>query len=406
MSEQVRIRGIAAGGDGVGILADGRAVFVPRTAPGELVELSDATPGRRYARARLAAVLEPSPDRVAPRCPHYDGDRCGGCQLQHLASPAQREARRRIVVEALRRIGGVDAELSQVEAAASDWEYRAKLTLAARGPRLGYHRFASPEVFDLGTCHLARPELDRLWQALRPHRRLLPLRLEQLVLRVDRSGQAHLLARGGDQAWTRGKDLGRALAAEAGEVMIWWEPTGGAARTVSGARESYPVTVFEQVHPVMGDRVRAWAVEALGEVEGRMVWDLYAGIGETTAALAALGARVESVEIDRRAVAVAASRAHVGEVRRHQGRVEDLVGRLPAPDLVIANPPRAGMAVEVIDRLGAGPPVRLVYVSCDPATLARDVARLAPTFRVALVRAFDVFPQTAHVETVVSFERR
>ena len=105
----VRILRIAGGGDGVGKLEDGRTVFVPRSAPGDLVELGQVREQRRYARARVARLLEPSPDRVVPRCPHYVQDECGGCQLQHLAAPAQREARRTIVGDALRRIARLEA---------------------------------------------------------------------------------------------------------------------------------------------------------------------------------------------------------------------------------------------------------------------------------------------------------
>jgi 23S rRNA (uracil1939-C5)-methyltransferase len=171
---------------------------------------------------------------------------------------------------------------------------------------------------------------------------------------------------------------------------------------MAGADEAYPAAVFEQVHPAMGDRVRAHALDALGAVEGHRVWDLYAGLGETTAALVRAGASVESVESDRRAVAEAESRGPTA--RRHAGRVEDVLGDLKAPDLVITNPPRTGMDVRVVEALERLAPRRVVYVSCDPATLARDLGRL-PGFRIADVRAFDLFPQTAHVETVVVLDR-
>jgi 23S rRNA (uracil1939-C5)-methyltransferase len=132
------------------------------------------------------------------------------------------------------------------------------------------------------------------------------------------------------------------------------------------------------------------------------VWDLYAGIGETSAVLAAAGASVESVESDRRAVAEAERRGPAA--RRHTGRVEDVLNELRPPELVITNPPRTGMDARVADALERLAPERVVYVSCDPATLARDLGRL-PGFRVSDVRAFDLFPQTAHVETVVVLER-
>jgi 23S rRNA (uracil1939-C5)-methyltransferase len=170
---------------------------------------------------------------------------------------------------------------------------------------------------------------------------------------------------------------------------------------VAGADEAFPATVFEQVHPAMGDQVRDFAVQQLGGVSGRRVWDLYAGIGETTVQLVARGAAVESVELDRRAVAEAERRGPAA--RRHSGRVEDLLAELKRPDLVITNPPRTGMDERVTAELERLRPRRLVYISCDPATLARDLHRLG-NFRLVLAQAFDLFPQTTHVETVAVLE--
>jgi 23S rRNA (uracil1939-C5)-methyltransferase len=152
----------------------------------------------------------------------------------------------------------------------------------------------------------------------------------------------------------------------------------------------------------MGDVVRAFALEVLGEVTGRLVWDLYAGIGETTARLVHAGARVESVESDARAVAEAEARGPVA--RRLAARVEDVLGQLKRPDLVVTNPPRTGMDQRVTAALDRLAPRRIVYISCDPATLARDLTRL-PGYRIDALQAFDLFPQTAHVETVAVLEQ-
>jgi 23S rRNA (uracil1939-C5)-methyltransferase len=170
------------------------------------------------------------------------------------------------------------------------------------------------------------------------------------------------------------------------------------------------VAAFEQVNPHMGDRIRSWALSQFGPLAGLTSWDLYAGIGETTALLAAAGATVQSVELDSRAVREATRRGPEAGVVRHVGRAEDVTPRLPAPDVIITNPPRTGMDARVTDAIVAARPRRLAYVSCDPATLARDLSRLlprvpaAPPMRLAAVRAFDLFPQTAHVETVAILE--
>lgn len=400
----VRILRLAAGGDGVGKLEDGRTVFVPRTAPGDLVELSSLREYRRFARARPGALLETGPDRVEPRCPHYTEDECGGCQLQHLSLPAQQQARRAFVGDALRRIARLDSPDPELVPSAAAFEYRTKITLAADGVLIGLRRYERPDqIFALERCHITVPVLMDLWTSLRPLRALLPPDLEKVVLRRDRSGGLHVVCRvAGLKGWDGGPLLQAELSRAGQSPTIWWHPEGSAARAVAGAGEASSATAFAQVHPDMGDRVRAFAVEMLGDVEGRRVWDLYAGIGETTAALASRGAAVESVEVDQSAVH--AAEASGPPSRRHVGRVEDVLANLSTPDLVVTNPPRTGMDVRVTDVLERTGLQRLVYVSCDPATLARDLTRL-PSFRLSRVRSFDLFPQTAHVETVAVLDR-
>jgi 23S rRNA (uracil1939-C5)-methyltransferase len=402
----VRILRLAAGGDGVGRLADGRAVFVPRTAPGDLVELSGMREHRRFARARVGRLIESSPERADPRCPHFEGDECGGCQLQHVAVPTQRSARSRFVGDALRRLAKRDAPDPPLVPSPRDYDYRTKITLAvsADGRRIGLHPFDRPErVFELRWCHITVPALMSLWESLRSLRSLLPPRLERVVLRLDREDGRHVVLQAqAGEAWDGGPRLGRELARAGSPATVWWQPERGAARAVAGSSEAFPATVFEQVHPEMGDAVRAFAIEVLGAVAGRAVWDLYAGIGETTALLAVAGAKVESVESDPRAVAEAEARGP--GARRLAGRVEDVLGQLKRPELVVTNPPRTGMDRRVTAALERLAPSRIVYVSCDPATLARDLTRL-PGYHIARVQAFDLFPQTAHVETVTVLER-
>ncbi|HEU4953227.1 MAG TPA: TRAM domain-containing protein [Gemmatimonadales bacterium] len=399
----VRILRLAAGGDGVGRLEDGRTVFVPRSAPGDLVELTRMRERRRFARARVAQVLEPAPERVAPRCPHYVEDDCGGCQLQHIALPAQREARRTIVGDALRRIAKLDVPDPELVPASEDFEYRTKITLHVDddGRRIGLHPLDRPEyAFELARCHITRPELMSLWEQLGPLRELLPRGVRHIVLRLDRGGRRHVGLVTGPR--TGAEALHEAMKARGVDATLWVQPEGEEASAVSTADQPFPATVFEQVHPAMGDRVRAHAVAALGDLAGRHVWDLYAGIGETTAALADAGATVESVESDPRAVAEAEARGP--RAARLVGRAERVVGSLRAPDLVITNPPRTGMDERVTAALDSATPSRIVYISCDPATLARDLARLRG-FRLSSALAFDLFPQTAHVETVAVLER-
>jgi 23S rRNA (uracil1939-C5)-methyltransferase len=401
----VRILRLASGGDGVGRLPDGKTVFVPRTAPGDLVVLAGIRAHKRFARARLQRLIEASPDRVEPRCPHYVHDECGGCQLQHINYEAQLLSRRSFVGDAIRRLGKREIADPPIVPAPKIYDYRTKLTLhvSEDGRRIGLHRYGRPdEVFDLKWCHITVPELMELWQTMLALRPFLPPRLLQVVLRLDRSGGRHVVVRvGAGEVWSGFDRLRSELARRGTPATVWYQPESGAARAVAGAGEAFPATVFEQVNPEMGDRVRAFALEQIGDVTGKLVWDLYAGIGETTARLIAQGATVESVELDRRAVIEAETRGPAA--RRHTGRVEDVLRELHPPHVVIANPPRTGMDERVCSDLNRLAPGRLVYISCDPATLARDLQRLE-RFRLSLVQAFDLFPQTTHVETVAVLE--
>jgi 23S rRNA (uracil1939-C5)-methyltransferase len=410
----VRILRIATGGDGVAKLEDGRTVFVPRTAPGDLVRLRELRLAKTFARAAVADIVEASPDRVEPACPHYEREQCGGCQLQHCSMPLQLDAKRAMVGEALRRIAKLDVPDPEIEAADTAWGYRHKVTLAVGtgGRPIGFHRQGQAgNLFELTRCLIAEPSLMDLWTLVRAHRAHLPPDAEQLVLRLDRQGVRHLVVRiRGQTAWGGAAALHRELVARGVPAVVWWEPEGGAPRAMAGAPEPWPVAAFEQINPRMGDRIRAWAVSHLGSLEGLKAWDLYAGIGETTALLTGAGARVESVELDARAVREGARRGPEAGVVRHVGRAEDVAPRLSAPDVVITNPPRTGMDGRVTDAIVAARPRRVAYVSCDPATLARDLSRLlsrvpaSPPLRLAQLRAFDLFPQTAHVETVAILE--
>lgn len=400
----MKVLRIAAGGDGVGRLDDGMTVFVPRTAPGDDVTLTGLQRRRGFARARLDQVITPGPDRVAPPCPHYVRDQCGGCQLQHLSAAAQRRAKAAMVGDALRRIARLDVDDPPVTPPPSEWAYRSRLVLHAANGRIGLRPLGRPgDAFDLDRCLIAEERLQRLWTAVNARRSLLPRRLTRLGLRVARDGSLHLQADvDGPRAWPEAPALASALGQDGHAATLWLRQREGPAQHVAGPAHTAPVSSFEQVFPAMGELVRADAVRRLGATAGDVVWDLYAGIGETTALLAAQGATVVSVEADADAVEWAT--AHGPGARRIAARVEDVVDSLPQPALAVTNPPRTGMDARAVAGLATAGPRRIVYISCDPATLARDLSRL-PGYQLSGLAAFDLFPQTAHVETVAVMER-
>ena len=412
MSELVTITSIAGGGDGVGRLGDGRAIFVPRTAPGEQVRLGAVEKRKNFARGAIDEIVSAGPARIVPACRHYVDDDCGGCQLQHLAYDAQLAAKRSIVGEALRRIGKLDLPDPEIVEAAEEWRYRAKITLAVKAGRdghgitAGFHPQDRPNaVFALHDCHIADVRLMALWRGVVTHLDLLPNRPAHITLRLDREGNRHLVVESSGEPWLKADEMRKALPAGDGEVICWWQPTEGAARVMAGPATGFPATAFEQVNPEMGGLARAWAVQQLGPLTDQLAWDLYGGIGDTAIALAGAGASVVSVDADEKAVTWARTRPGVERIRFIAGKTEDVLPTLEDPPAaVVLNPPRAGLHWDVTLRLTGEPVPKLVYISCDPATLARDLARLSTNYRVTKVKAFDLFPQTAHVETVAVLE--
>jgi 23S rRNA (uracil1939-C5)-methyltransferase len=265
---------------------------------------------------------------------------------------------------------------------------------------VGLHPYDRPNfVFPLADCHITDFRLMALWRELRSRLALLPPRLTRLTLRLDRDGQRHIIAESTGEPWLKAEELRRELG---DDVVCWWQPADGAARVVAGPATGFPATAFEQVNPSMGAITRRWAVEQLGDLRGLTVWDLYGGIGDTAALLVEAGANVVSVDADEKAVTW--GRTRLPAARFIAGRAEEVLSTLPPPHVVIVNPPRGGLHWDVTLRLTAEPVTKLAYISCDPATLARDLSRLNVNYTIKSVRAFDLFPQTAHVETVVVLE--
>src|SRR6058998_201931 len=219
VSDLVTITGIAVGGDGVGRLSDGRAVFVPRAAPGDRIRLKERSlqRHRNFARAHLGEIVEAGPGRVTPPCPHYVHDHCGGCQLQHLAYDVQLSAKRAIVGDTLRRIGKLDLPDLEIVEALDEWRYRAKISLAAKGGEgaataIGLHPYDRPNfVFPLADCHITDFRLMALWRELRSKLALLPQPLTRLTLRLDRDERRHIIAESAGEPWLNADGLRQAL---------------------------------------------------------------------------------------------------------------------------------------------------------------------------------------------------
>lgn len=445
----VTVSAIAAGGDGIGRAGE-LAVFIPRTAPGDVVQVAFRQQGR-LGRGRVLQVLTPSPLRVDATCSHYEADRCGGCQLQHVEATAQRAARQQIVQDALRRIGKRDVPLPSITADVQ-WGYRSRLTLTLRRRGRGWvgglhaHDDAT-RVFALTECPIAHPALVAGWtavqQVMRSHalpdtpELRLSLRREQ-----DAAGEGMAVVVQGGRDWPGSEAFGRA----AGAIMmdgpaisaVWWLDDGGHAtacwsrsetlapspaaddpREDAATADYVPDTgealAFAQVNETVATALRERVFAHVMHAAPQRVVDAYAGVGTLTDRLARDGVQAIAIEADAAGANAALARLAVHDVsiRRRARVICDVVERaLPAlpeaevPDVVVLNPPRRGVDARVTAWLESAPArvQRLVYVSCNPATLARDVARLA-SWQIDSVECFDMFPQTAHVETVCVLQR-
>ncbi|MBP2680579.1 MAG: hypothetical protein H6Q78_442 [Candidatus Krumholzibacteriota bacterium] len=420
----LKIERIVTGGDGIARFEDGRIVFVPRTAPGEAIEVEYLEERSQWLRARLVRVVEPSPYRCEAPCPHYED--CGGCQLQHLRYEAQLSVKASIVADSLRRIGRIEMEAPEITPSPREFAYRNRITLVLRRHRgeigLGYHALGDPSsLVAIDRCPLAEDPLNRVLPAVSA----AAIRIAggmprdgewRLVLRVSSEGRVGLAIEG----VKRPADIDRLLLAElvnAGVVAVWMVSEKG--RIIAHAGEEtlvekwgvYEVplagTAFVQVNRGAAERLDQYVREQSAVAGGARVIDAYCGFGLRAFELAREGADVIGIESDRHvvrsAMVIAAERGLT--VRFVAERVEDALSKELPADLVILNPPRGGVAPDVVAALLREPPDRIIYVSCDPATLGRDLKNLSSGFALGACRAFDLFPQTAHVETVVTLKR-
>jgi 23S rRNA (uracil1939-C5)-methyltransferase len=397
----IDIASLAAGGDGVA-RHEGLVVFTPRTAPGDRVVVDVSVAGR-VGRGRLERIEIAGPSRVDAACAHYAApDRCGGCQWQHVGLDAQRDAKRTMVRDAFKRIAKREVALPEIVAGAG-WRYRRSLTLAIRrradgSVYAGLRAFDDPEaVFDLHDCLITAPEVLATWREILAAAAHLPdePRLRGTVRIIG--GRAHFTLEGGT-AW---EGLSAFLDAATGLAAIWWHGEGKRRRLVADRRPAgEPGASFAQVNPEIATRMHeALVAQVMAHAPARVV-DAYSGAGDTAAALAAQGVQVVAVEADEEATAFAAARLPAPN-RAIAARVEDALASLLPADVVILNPPRAGVDERVMKTLARATPrpKAVLYVSCDPATLARDVACLSG-WRVHALTCYDMFPQTAHVETL------
>jgi 23S rRNA (uracil1939-C5)-methyltransferase len=381
------LQSLAFGGEAVGRGDDGRVVFVAGGAPGDRVVARVTEDKRSFVRAELVRV-EAAGARVVPPCPLVE--RCGGCPWQHVTTAAQREAKQAIVARALAKSG---AEVMPIAAAPADLGYRMRARMTARRGAIGFQARRSHDVVDVDRCLALEPALDAAMQAAR--RALGPLLGEEgSISGLVREGAVELaVARG---AGADKKALAAAARALVGQAAI--------AR-VSVDDASAPAAGFAQANAAQNELLRR-LVRVAAAAGGRRVLELYAGDGNFTRDLAADAAAGIAVEGDPHASgrlrALLAGTPSWQARAEPAGRAVDRLARAGERfDVVVLDPPRAG-AAEAVDGIIALQPERIVYVSCDPMTLARDAARLAAAGLAARTAwPVDMMPHTWHIETVL-----
>ncbi|HEX8070536.1 MAG TPA: class I SAM-dependent RNA methyltransferase [Pyrinomonadaceae bacterium] len=396
---EVEVERLVPGGAGLAH-ARGHTLFVALAAPGDRVRVRVARVRGRTAFASIAELLAPGPARVEPPCPYFG--RCGGCDFQQLAYDAQLAAKVEFIRDCLRRIARLtppaDIPITPSPAA---WHYRARARWQhdPEHKRLGYYELASHRVCDVAECPVVVPEVQATLARLR----------ELMNDDALPAAAAEFQAVAGDD--------GVALAPPINEA-----DAGARRRTIAGEHYQFDADCFFQInHALLEPLVRAAlqdthdgdAQSVSTDLTSASAVDLYCGVGLFTLPLARRFARVTAVEANARACAYA--RRNLAAAQLTNARVETAqtgpwltrhAARLAPVALVLLDPPRAGADAETLDGILALRPQRIAYVSCDPATLARDLRALtAHGYALASLAAFDLFPQTHHVETVAHLTR-
>ncbi|HZQ53278.1 MAG TPA: class I SAM-dependent RNA methyltransferase [Bryobacteraceae bacterium] len=395
-SAELNVEKLVYGGDGLARL-EGQAVLVPFVLPSERVSasLTSANPG--LLRGTPLQILQPAAQRIVPRC-EYFGD-CGGCQYQHAEYGFQLEQKQAILRETLRRLGGIDYDREIHVIAGEPWFYRNRIQLHFEERQSGFHRAGSRALCAVERCYISSPVLvdviAKLQTAVKQPQ--WPGFLRSLEFFTNESQiQVNVL------------DSARPVAARFFEWLRAILPNlAPGSIEYDTARHKFQISrgAFFQVNRFLID---ALIDEVIGDRSGSQAVDLYAGVGLFTLPLATRFKSVHAVErggpafhdLEHNASRVA---SHIAITR--QSAEQFLSSLTEPPDLIIADPPRAGLGKNATRELLRIQPYTLTLVSCDPATLARDLRKLLSAYRIARMTLIDLFPQTYHFETVVHLQR-
>jgi 23S rRNA (uracil1939-C5)-methyltransferase len=440
----VTVDRLAYGGEAVG-RHDGLVVFVTGAVPGETVRVRVRGVQRRHIEADVIEVEKASPDRVEPRCLHF-AQGCGGCSWQHVETSAQDRAKEDAVRDSLERMGGFrDLPLRPIIPAPSPWLYRNKMEFAFHPEGLlGLHpRGAWYKILPLEECFLTPPSTVALVEAAQEFvgREKLALHdprtheglLRELIVRQSRGtgeimvgivtspgrfDQAHAMADHLAAVDPNVVSVVRSIRASINTAAPLLESVvlrgqDHITEIVGGLRFRIGIETFFQTNSAQAERLVNLVRELVGCGQGGLVLDVYCGVGMFALALAGAGAKVAGVEISEASIHAARANAAANGIENTHFYAGDARTALPQvlaehgnPRVLVLDPPRSGAGGKVMRRIARSGPERIVYVSCNPTTLARDLQELQPFgYRISVVQPIDLFPQTYHVETVVALDR-
>ncbi|MGA8014256.1 MAG: 23S rRNA (uracil(1939)-C(5))-methyltransferase RlmD [Candidatus Acidiferrales bacterium] len=427
---EITIEKLIYGGEGLAH-HDGSTVFVPFVLPAERISAAPVEQKKKFIRARVERLLEPSPERAAARCPHFGV--CGGCDYQHIPYDAQLKFKTEILRETLRRIGRIEWPGEITAHASPPWGYRNRAQWKVRplgedgvgGTGIGYFRANSSALCAVEDCSILSPLLLKTLLALRAAAAAgaLPRELREIEAFAGAADSKLLVTATFAGFPPRAQELVEKFRATLPEIesLLFHDPTrermeldGPGFVECEAAGSTYRVGHFSffQVNRFLADELVRQVVDS--EDEGRLALDLFAGVGLFSVPLAKRFARVVAVEANPAAArdletntsGRVARSGRVIEVRAAD--VEQFLQKMKEkPDLVLLDPPRAGLTPGTVKHLARIAPARITYVSCDPPTLARDLAAFVKSgYDISTVHLFDLFPQTFHMEAVVGLRRR
>lgn len=395
------------GGECMGRLPDGRAVFVPFTIPGEQARVRLVEEKRGFARAELLEVLKPSPKRIDPQCPEFQ--LCGGCDYAHMPYSLQLKAKREIVIDQLTRIGKIEQPpVEETIASPKEWHYRnnIQLHIDPRG-RLGCQERRTNRVIPLETSSLAEEAINEIL----PQLSFEPdAGIERVSLRAGTDGEVMLVLESENlttpELTVEELPISVVHTSPAGALVL----AGSGEITMDVLKRPFTVSAesFFQVNTLMAERMVQHILETIPGAPGETLLELYCGAGLFSAFLAPKVSRLVGIESSPSACAdFEINLDEFENVELYEAPVEAALPHVDIkPDVILTDPPRAGMGPVVVKHILKMQPKMLAYVSCDPSTLARDAKLLIEGgYRLKRVTPFDLFPQTYHIESISIFVR-